>query len=64
MKTTITFDEFGGINIDHVGFQGTACLERTEQLTKGLMATKSSDIKKPEIHRATTGSVGARSGRG
>ena len=57
--STITFDQFGGMQVDHVGFTGKACQDMTDKLVGGLGATVVKDTKKPEFNQTTRGGARA-----
>lgn len=54
-QSVISFDQHGGMSIDHTGFQGKACVEATEALMKGLGGEIKAERKKPEMNAVTTG---------
>lgn len=56
-KTTITFDQAGGMKVDATGFVGKACAETTAKLLQGLGSETKAETKKPEyLHHTTSGS--------
>lgn len=56
MKTTVlTFDQSGGLTVDHEGFVGTQCEEATKMLIGNLGAQVTRDVKKPEYNQTAQG---------
>ena len=49
-KTTITFDQGGGMKIDATGYTGKVCAETTDKLLAGLKTKKHAEEKKPEYN--------------
>lgn len=57
-KTTITFDQAGGMKVDAVGFVGTQCEEATKALIGNIGGSVKKEVKKPEYNQRQTAGAG------
>ena len=50
-KIEVTVNNEGEVNVEAVGYTGGSCTLATQPLTKALIGTPTSHLKKPEYHQ-------------